>query len=89
MQAPVALLPWCELIGDAQHRCAISLPEPLESYLVFLLIRFYTRVDWVGSILGLEFLNAAQTGGSSWRDVGDKCLIFSGLFPKDSNTCLA
>lgn len=50
-----------------------------------MLMRFTERADLVARAMALEFLDA-QTEGSQQpdllRDVGDKCLLFSGLFPQ-------
>ncbi len=76
---------WHALVGEAQTVCAVSLDESLESYLVFLLIRFMEQPEIAASVLGLEFLEAQHHTGylrqQNLRDVGDKCLLFSGFFP--------
>lgn len=50
-----------------------------------MLMRFTERADLVARAMALEFLDA-QTDGSQQperlRDVGDKCLLFSGFFPQ-------
>lgn len=77
---------WHSLLGEAQQQSAISLREELESYLVFLLIRFTEQPDLASSILGLEFLQGCQTIRDptkqyQLKEVGDKCLLYAGLFP--------
>lgn len=76
---------WQALVKDAQDACAIPLKENLESYLVFLLMRFMGNPEVVQTIIANEMLIALGQLGSgrlqSLRDLGDKCLLFSGLFP--------
>lgn len=77
---------WHYLIQDAQKDRQIYLTEPLEIYLVDLLTRFCERPEMADSVLGLEFLqiqlheDRAQQE-YALRDLGDKCLLFAGLFP--------
>lgn len=76
---------WYALVQEAECQSSIHLGETLQSYLVFLLMRFLTRADLAESVLALEFLKAEEGVGyqraSQFRELGDKCLLFSGLFP--------
>ena len=78
---------WHCLIQDAQKNRHIYLTEPLEIYLVELLTRFCERPEMADSVLGLEFLEAQQQHDDrtqqeyALRELGDKCLLFAGLFP--------
>jgi len=82
---PTEIAQWHALINEAQLALAINLSEELESYLVFLLSRFCNHPELISSILALDFLEAHQSVGkvrdNILRDVGDKSLLFSGLFP--------
>lgn len=82
---PTATAQWQSLVLEAEAACECRLGEELESYLVFLLMRFVAQPDLAGRIMALEFLNGALSQGSQrtaqLRDVGDQCLLFSGLFP--------
>jgi len=82
---PTCTALWHALILEAQQSCTTFLDEELESYLIFLLIRFAEKPEIANSVLGLDFLNGAQEMGPNrhnlLRDVGDKCLLFAGLFP--------
>lgn len=83
---PSTIAQWHTLLHDAQRQCAIHLKEDLESYLVFLLMRFTDQPALASSILGLDFLHSCQSMPNKHRqqllkDVGDKCLLFAGLFP--------
>lgn len=71
---------------EARQLCAISLNETLESYLVFLLMRF-TREPYIAdSILAIDFLQNVKKlkkeNQQVLKDVGDKCLLFAGFFPE-------
>ena len=76
---------WHALVGEAENHANLNLNEELESYLIFLLMRFTNNSQMAANVLALEFLNGLQQFGSSQKqvlqDVGDKCLLFSGLFP--------
>ncbi len=75
---------WLELIREAGQRCATTLDETAESYLVFTLVR-HSRDAWLtGRTMALELLDGmAHVGclrGERLRDVGDRCLLIAGLF---------
>jgi hypothetical protein len=80
---PVAL--WHRIIHDAETSCDINLNEELEAYLVFLLVRYTTKPEIIKQIMASEFLNSFKLSpkqrGQALQEVGDKCLLFSGLFP--------
>ncbi len=82
---PTDMASWLTLVAEAQHSSSIQLHEELESYLVFLLMRFMNRPEMASSVLGLDFLKSANSAGQArhhqLRDVGDQCLLVSGLFP--------
>ena len=83
---PTSTAQWHSLVHEAQGSCDRPLTEPLESYLVFLLMRFSRRSDVAARAMALAYLEAAQLGGHDaslrLRDVGDQCLLVSGLFPQ-------
>lgn len=77
---------WHALILEAQQSCSIQLKEDLEAYLVFLLMRFAGDPNIATSVLGMDFLQSLQQNEHhlhchQLKDVGDKCLLFAGLFP--------
>lgn len=82
---PTDTAQWLALLTEAQQSSSIQLHEEIESYLVFMLMRFMGQPDVANSVLGLEFLESANISGvkaqHQLRDVGDKCLLLSGLFP--------
>ncbi len=77
---------WQQLLREAAELRGIELDEELESYLVFTLMRWLRRPEMAQRVLALEFLEAFQQRArqreESLRDVGDQCLLFSGLFPR-------
>lgn len=77
---------WKSLVLEASQHRSITLTEELESYLVFLLMRFTEAPQIAHKVLGLEFLESLNRFGSTrslaLRDVGDQCLLVSGLFPE-------
>lgn len=81
---PVAL--WYDIIHDAEMACSINLSHELESYLVFLLLRYSNKPELLRHIIATEFLKGAKltanTRQIALQEVGDKCLLFSGLFPQ-------
>ena len=77
---------WLRLVSEAEHAAHCQLDQDVESYLVFLLIRYTNQPEIAGSVLALEYLRNMMMGGNlrrqGLRDVGDKCLLYSGLFPR-------
>ncbi len=82
---PTPLAQWYALVNDAQCGLEVRLEENIESYLVYMLMRFIDKPDISGSIVAMEFLESLQQPGryrsSSLQEVGDKCLILSGFYP--------
>lgn len=77
---------WHDLVKEAEAFNGVSLDEELESYLVFLLMRYTGKPELAAKVMALDYLAGAQAIGSErrekMRDVGDQCLLYSGLFPK-------
>jgi len=84
--APTPTAHWHQLIIEAQRTVQINLGEELESYLVFLLMRFIEKPDIANFVVALEFLSAAQEDGhlnaQHLQKIGDICLLLAGLFPQ-------
>lgn len=76
---------WQSLVREAASFNGVNLDEELESYLVFLLMRYMQQPSLASKVVALEYLQSAQAQGAEreemMRDVGDQCLLFSGLFP--------
>ncbi|EKD54088.1 MAG: hypothetical protein ACD_60C00125G0012 [uncultured bacterium] len=77
---------WHSIIHDAERSCAIALKEDIESYLVFLLMRYTNRPELVKHIIAVDFLESMQLSKTkqevALQEVGDMCLLFTGLYPK-------
>lgn len=82
---PTSTAQWHALIEEAQLATHHRLDEELESYLIFLLIRFTDKPQFAQSVMALEYLQSVLASGNmrneKLRNVGDQCLLFSGLFP--------
>lgn len=82
---PSSTTQWQSLVNEASKLCHLCLTEELESYLVFLLMRFINAPQITQKSMGTEFLTSMNRTGSlrslALRDVGDQCLLYSGLFP--------
>ena len=76
---------WQALVKEAEELNGVLLNEELESYLVFLLMRYMQQPDLASQVMALEYLTGSQSQGSErqerMRNVGDQCLLYSGLFP--------
>ena len=83
---PTTLAQWYTLVNDAECSCSLQLDQEVESYLVYLLMRFSDKPEMAKSILAIEFLESLHLTGSYQsnvlREVGDKCLLYAGLFPE-------
>lgn len=83
---PTSTAQWHALVSEAEAAAARNLDETLESYLVFLLMRFAARPDLAGRVMAVEYLRGATASGQAQvnqlRDVGDQCLLFSGFYPQ-------
>jgi hypothetical protein len=82
---PTATAQWHSLVSEAEQRHDVTLAHDLESYLVFLLMRFTSQPQMAASILALDFLEGVEKTGQkrqeALQELGDKCLLFAGLFP--------
>ncbi|MGQ3891654.1 hypothetical protein [Legionella sp. CNM-4043-24] len=82
---PTETSQWYALVNEAQATTRLVLNESTESYLVFLLMRFAQGSKLMESVIALDFLHSMNVSGQRQvdllRDVGDKSLLFCGLFP--------
>jgi hypothetical protein len=82
---PTETSQWHALLNEAQALTECYLDEEIESYLVFLLMRFSQTPDLSSSVLAMDFLEAKQVRGQQkierLQQLGDKSLLFSGLYP--------
>lgn len=85
---PTSTAQWHALVSEAESASGCILKEDLESYLVFLLMRFINQPRMLARVLALDYLDGLSSGDRQRRDklqeVGDHCLLFSGLFPQQA-----
>jgi len=83
---PTSTAQWHALVNEAEAASGCILNQDIESYLVFLLMRYTNKPHMISRILGLDYLQAGSANNrvhhEKLRDVGDHCLLFSGLFPQ-------
>lgn len=77
---------WQNVVRDAEINCSIKLNRELEAYLVSLLSRYTNQPEMTKSVFATALLDALQNDtnkrATQLRDVGDRCLLFTGLFPR-------
>ena len=82
---------WLSLVNEAESAAELHLDEEIQSYLVFLLMRFTEKPELAASVLAVEYLQSMHSSGrighDQLRNVGDKCLLYSGLFPERAERC--
>lgn len=85
---PTSTALWHALIVDAEQACKHPLDAEMQSYLVFLLMRFTQDHGFAAKILAMEFMQGMQAGGQvkqvKLREVADSCLLTTGLFPQQA-----
>jgi len=76
---------WQSLVHDGERQCGIELGESVQSYLVFVLMRYLRDGALAAHVLALDWLEASERNGparaDALRDVGDRCLLIAGRFP--------
>jgi len=84
--AETELEQWHKLVHEAEVDYGCQLDESMQSYLVFTLMRFMKKQDLNAGALALDYLRThslpAKMQHEQLRDVGDQCLLVSGLYPK-------
>jgi hypothetical protein len=78
---------WQELVRDGERHAGIELGESVQSYLVFVLMRYLRDGALAAHVPALDWLAAAECTGQharadALRDVGDRCLLIAGRFPR-------
>lgn len=79
---------WHTLVHDAERDYGCQLDEAMQSYLVFTLMRFAKNQRLNSRALALDYLNACHLPqglrSEQLRDIGDQCLLVSGLYPRSA-----
>lgn len=77
---------WRDLVREGEARAELHLPENVQAYLVFLLMRHLRDGALAGRTMALEWLQAMELAGrprtDALRDVGDRCLLLAGWYPR-------
>ena len=75
---------WHTLVQEAEQDYGCHLNEELQSYLVLTLMRFAKNKQFNSKALALDYLAAhnlpSHLHDKQLRDVGDQCLLLSGLY---------
>lgn len=82
---PYSEAQWRLLLSRAEALTGHVLDQDTEDYLVQLLIRVATHPELLSGLLSLDRLTAQPTGKPRLeylQDIGDQCLLFTGLFPE-------
>lgn len=86
---PTSTAQWQAIVHEAECIASRHLKEDLQSYLVFMLMRFTRKPRLFEHIVSTEYLESLDLRGPAkhkqLREVGDHCLLFSGLFPQQAS----
>jgi hypothetical protein len=89
MTGPHSILLWQDVVRNAEKECAVSLENALEEYLISLLFKYINKPDAIGKVFATAFLQAMQQQPyqrhHALQQVGDECLLLTGLFPRVAN----
>ncbi|MDX1901201.1 MAG: hypothetical protein SFW66_04235 [Gammaproteobacteria bacterium] len=76
---------WLQVVHEAETTSAIALAPDLESYLVFLLMRYIKQPELLTRAVATAFLEGLHLTphqrNAALQGVGDQCLLLSGLYP--------
>jgi len=79
---------WQTLVHEAELDYGCQLDEAMQSYLVFTLMRFSKNQQLNARALALDYLQShclpTNLRSEQLRDIGDQCLLVSGLYPQSS-----
>lgn len=85
-QEPSKTAEWHVLVLEAQIQSGYRFEDCLENYLVLTLDYFTKEGELSSSILAIDFLlgldGSERYNSEILRNVGDRCLLLSGLFPE-------
>jgi hypothetical protein len=76
---------WRDIIHEAEAACRFNLEVQLESYLVDLLVRYTNQPEVLKRVMATQFMegikHSPKERNIALQNVGDTCLIYTGLFP--------
>ena len=77
---------WLHLIVEAESQAGYLLSHDIKKYLMLTLDHYTNDLTLPTSIIAIDYLNALNQKGTKQsiglRNIGDQCLILSGLFPE-------
>lgn len=77
---------WYSMIEKAKIISGYNFSDSVQHYLVLTLRHFTTNKDIASKVLAIDFLTHSEMNTAndqrSIRDLGDHCLVLSGLFPE-------
>jgi hypothetical protein len=83
---PTTIAEWQSLVADAEIKAGYAFSDSIENYLVLTLDHYTQQHNLANRILAIDFLEGLQSAtaenGRQLRQVGDECLLLSGLFPE-------
>ncbi len=82
---PTTMAQWQHLVDTAKQESGVTFDENVEHYLIITLDHFTQQPQIATGTIAIEFLQGMSLPSTQsrniMRNVGDKCLIISGLFP--------
>lgn len=79
---------WHALVREAEQDYGCQLDEAMQSYLVFTLMRFARNQQLNSQALAIDYLNTHHLPNNlrseQLRNIGDQCLLVSGLYPQSA-----
>lgn len=79
---------WHTLVSEAEQDYGCQLDEAMQSYLIFTLMRFARDNQLNSQIIAIDFLSSLKLPktqrNEQLRQIGDQCLLVSGLFPQSA-----
>lgn len=83
---PTSATQWHTLVSQAENIIGQTITEQTGNYLVDLLVHFSAKPLMMARVLAFDYLNdplmQAKSRTERLKDIGDHCLLFTGLFPQ-------
>ncbi|MDF1654594.1 MAG: hypothetical protein P1U34_05725 [Coxiellaceae bacterium] len=83
---PTSQAIWYHVVKDAHQQSGYQYNEEVENYLVITLEKFLTDNEFASEAVAIKLLEGLTdesfAQGDRLREVGDECLLLSGLFPE-------
>jgi hypothetical protein len=83
---PTSATQWHALVSQAENIIGHTITEQAGQYLVDLLVHFSAKPLMMARVLAFDYLNdplmQAKSRTERLKDIGDHCLLFTGLFPQ-------